>query len=96
MTPEAQTTILTFTFCTLAIIGVYVLITASLLFIWHKLHGKPSPKPQICTRGHFCGKNVEQGPCNGYPRQSACIDHASMSDAEFAAKVAAHRKEVGI
>jgi hypothetical protein len=72
MTPEAQTTILTFTFCTLAVIGMYVLITAPLLFIWHKLHGKPvpqpAPQPQICTRSHFCGKNVEQGPCNGYPR----------------------------
>jgi len=46
MTPEAQTTILTFTFCTLTVIGAYVLITTPLLFIWHKLHSKPTPKPQ--------------------------------------------------
>jgi len=93
MTPEAQTTILTFTFCTLAIIGVYVLITASLLFIWHKLHGKPSPKPQICTRSHFCGKNVEQGPCNGYSRWE--FIH-SGTDAEFAMFMSDIRRKRGI
>jgi hypothetical protein len=66
MTLEVQTTILTFTFCTLAIIGVYVLIMAPLLFIWHKLHSTPIPKPQICTRNHKCA--VDE-PCNGFPRE---------------------------
>ena len=68
MTTEAQTTILTFTFCTLAVVGAYAVIMAPLLFIWSKLHSKPLPEINTCTRRHFCGKNVEQGPCNGWPR----------------------------
>ena len=68
MTPEAQTTILTFTFCTLAVVGVYTLIMAPLLFIWHKLTSKPMPKVQTCTREHKCSID---GPCNGYPQSGS-------------------------
>ena len=90
MTPEAQTTILTFTFCTLAIIGVYSIAVAIFLFCWHNLISKPMPKVQTCTREHKCSID---GPCNGYPRW---VFIHLKSDVEFVAKVAAHRKEMGI
>ena len=70
MTPETQTLILTFTFGTLGIIGGYALLLVPFLVIWNKLHSKPMPEINTCTRRHFCGKNVEQGPCNGWPREN--------------------------
>jgi hypothetical protein len=51
MTPEAQTTILTFTFCTLAVIGVYSIAVAVFLFCWHNLISTPTPKAGVCKTG---------------------------------------------
>ncbi len=49
MTPEAQNTLLLWMFGGLAVIGVYVLIVAPVLFIWHKLAAITTPLPDAKT-----------------------------------------------
>jgi hypothetical protein len=62
-------------------------------WVWkwlEKRDDERAERAQICTREHKCSID---GPCNGYPRWT--FIHRE-SDAELAAKIAAHRKEMGI
>ncbi len=49
MTAEAQTTLLSWIFAGMAVIGAYALIVAHVLFIWHKLAAITTPLPDAKT-----------------------------------------------